>query len=151
MNCSHGIDHRFCAIHNGITRAIHQTPGKTPKSTTHDLKSKKQETIFLNGSPYVKCGHCGELMKKFDGDYSRLGSHDKFAKRDLERRIVVGKFIRLEEFDEEKQGFIIRWKLSLKSVSGCFKCWDMQQRHKLEEVEAARLGHRPERAVFFQL
>lgn len=137
-SCKHGLASKFCAICNGKVRAIVQAaPPPMPRKVTipkRNLKSPKP--LFIAGSPYVSCGNCEMPIKKFDGDFHRVGSHDKFTRLDLERKIIIGRFdpAGAETYEVDAEGFYTvrrQSKLILQSKPGCFACWDKQQTEKL--------------------
>lgn len=71
---------------------------------------------IINGSPYVHCGRCGELVKLF-GVYS----------------ISFGHFIRVEVLTKDEKGnavLKVKRELSIRKAHGCLNCFDRQAREQ---------------------
>ena len=97
-----------------------------------DRRSEKiGSTLFINGTPHVTCGRCGQIVKAFDAKSITFG---KF--KQIESSTMINRIEHIE----------VSWKLELFSRPGCFECWNVQAKEK-----AAIKASGSSKAAFFKV
>lgn len=88
------------------------------------------DTLFVNGTPYKQCGHCGIPIKQFDGDIRVVAGRDKKSReiRPFKITLLLG-WDRIEElaFVDGFQTILVKHRPKLLQALGCLECWSKQQ------------------------